>query len=126
MSESQALLIYDGDCAFCTRCVTWGVRNLSAFPNPLPFQKVDPATFGLSALDVRKAVWVIAPNQILSGARAVAWILKGQAKFRWRLIGRFIDWCPVRPFASLGYRLVAINRHRFPGATTECKMVNLD
>lgn len=126
MNGPATTLIFDGDCGFCTLCVTWGLKNLSAFPNPLAFQKLDPADYGLSQADVRKAVWLISGSTVLSGARAVAWILKGQKNYSWRLVGRFIDWCPIRPFAALGYRLVALNRHRLPGASTECKMVNLD
>ncbi len=126
MSGPATTLIFDGDCGFCTACVTWGVRNLSAFPNPLPFQSLDPADYGLSVADVRKAVWLISGSTVLSGARAVAWILKGQRNLIWRLFGRFIDWCPIRPFAALAYRIVALNRHRLPGASTQCKMVNLD
>jgi predicted DCC family thiol-disulfide oxidoreductase YuxK len=126
MSGPATTLIFDGDCAFCDRCVTWGLKNLSAFPNPLPFHKLDPSTYGLTQNDVRKAVWLVSGSTVLSGARAVAWILKGQKSFAWRWLGRFIDWCPIRPFAAAAYRLVAINRHRLPGASTECKMVSLD
>lgn len=126
MNGPATTLIFDGDCGFCTRCVTWGMKNMSAFPNPVAFQIIDPTSYGLTEADVRKAVWLISGNTVRSGARAVAWILQGQKHSGWRLLGRFIDWCPVRPLAALGYRLVAINRHRLPGASSECKMVSLD
>mgnify|MGYP000558926918 CR=1 FL=1 len=126
MTGPATTLIFDGDCAFCSRCVVWGIANLSNFPNPLPFQKLSPGDFGLSDKDVRKAVWLISGNTVLSGARAVAWILKQQKSRGWQLLGTFIDWCPIRPFSALAYRFVAVNRHRMPGATTECKMVTLD
>jgi len=126
MNGPATTLIFDGDCGFCTRCVLWGTTNLSAFPNPIAFQALDPSTYGLTDKDVRKAVWLISGSTVLSGARAVAWILQQQKSKIWRLLGKFIDWCPVRPFAALTYRLVAINRHRLPGASTECKMVTLD
>jgi predicted DCC family thiol-disulfide oxidoreductase YuxK len=126
MNGPATTLIFDGDCGFCTRCVVWGTANLSAFPNPLAFQTLKPSDYGLSDKDVRQAVWLISGATSLSGARAVAWILKGQKSLLWRSIGKVIDWRPIRPISSLAYRLVAINRHRLPGATTECKMVNLD
>jgi predicted DCC family thiol-disulfide oxidoreductase YuxK len=126
MTGIATTLIFDGDCGFCTRCVLWGTANLSAFPNPVAFQALNPGDFGLSQAEVRKAVWLISGSTVLSGARAVAWILKGQKAIGWRLLGGFIDWRPIRPFSQLGYRLVAINRHRLPGASTECKMVNLE
>jgi predicted DCC family thiol-disulfide oxidoreductase YuxK len=126
MNTPATTLIYDGDCAFCSRCVDWGLRSLSAFPNLRAFQNIQPEDFGLSQADVRKAVWLISENTKLSGARAVAWILKQQSKLLWRIIGHLIDWYPVRPIAALGYRLVANNRHRLPGATSSCKMVTLD
>jgi predicted DCC family thiol-disulfide oxidoreductase YuxK len=126
MTHPATTLIFDGDCAFCTKSVTWGLKNLSAFPNPLPFQDLDPKTYGLTDNDVRKAVWLISGSTVLSGARAVAWILKGQKNTFWRWLGKLIDLRPVRPIAALGYRLVANNRHRLPGATAECKVVTLD
>jgi predicted DCC family thiol-disulfide oxidoreductase YuxK len=126
MNGQATTLIFDGDCGFCTRCVLWGTANLSAFPNPVAFQRIEPSRFGLTENDVRKSVWLISGNTVLSGARAVAWILKGQKSIGWRLLGQFIDWCPIRPFSQLGYRLVAVNRHRLPGASTECKMVNFE
>jgi len=126
MSAETTTLIYDGDCGFCTRCVVWGLGYLAAFPSPVAFQSITPDHFGLTSNDVRKAVWLISGEKVLSGARAVAWILQMQTKVTWRLIGGFIDWLPIRPLAALGYRLVAINRHRLPGATTNCKVVKLD
>ena len=126
MATTAATLIFDGDCGFCTRCVVWGTSKLSAFPNPKAFQNIDPASYGLTDKDVREAVWLISGSTILSGARAVAWIIKQQSGIGWRVLGQFIDWCPIRPFAKVGYRLVAKNRHRLPGASTSCKLVSAD
>lgn len=126
MSMTQTTLIFDGDCAFCTRCAVWGASNLSEFPTAKAFQNISPASYGLNDADVRKSVWIIDGRVVLSGARAVAWILKAQPKFFWRIVGRFIDWCPIRPISAAAYRLVAINRHRMPGGTANCKVANLE
>lgn len=124
MTNLAATLIFDGDCGFCTRCVIWGTSKLSAFPNPKAFQTIDPASQGLTDKDVRESVWLISGTTVLSGARAVAWILKQQKNLGWRALGSFIDCYPVRPLAKFGYRLVAKNRHRLPGASTSCKIVS--
>lgn len=126
MSTQKSLLIFDGDCAFCTKCVLWGTSNLAEFPSAKAFQTINPVDYGLSDADVRKSVWAITDSQVLSGARAVAWILKIQPNSTWRALGNFIDFCPIRPLAALIYRVVAMNRHRMPGATDNCRVVNLD
>ncbi|MDE2592285.1 MAG: DUF393 domain-containing protein [Actinomycetales bacterium] len=134
MLDSQ-ILIYDGDCAFCQRCVDWGVRVLPAFPQALSYASIQPEAYGLSLEDVRSSIWLVDPTASLSerqagkaqwsGHRAAARILllqptKSQFGLFWRVFGYLL--ILGGPISALGYRLIAKNRHRLPGATEACEL----
>ena len=134
MFESQ-ILIYDGDCTFCQRCVDWGVRVLPAFPQALAYASIQPEAFGLTIQDVQTSVWLVDNGAPLnqrqagkaqwSGHHAVAQILlqqptKSQFGLFWRAFGYLL--ILGGPVSAFGYRLVAKNRHRLPGATPACEL----
>lgn len=131
----REVLIYDGDCAFCQRCLDWGQRNLESFPQALSYASIQPADFGLDLEDVQQSIWLVAPDASLglrqkgraqwSGHRAAARILlhqptKSRFGFVWRMFGYLI--ILGGPVSALAYRLVAKNRHRLPGATPACEL----
>lgn len=116
------LLIFDGDCAFCQRCVDLGAR-LPAPVRAVPFQHVEPAAYGLTADQVRSAAWWIGVDgSPRRGHRAVAAVLAAQPGRGWRLAGWLMDHPPVAWVAAVGYALVARFRHRLPGGTAQCRL----
>jgi predicted DCC family thiol-disulfide oxidoreductase YuxK len=116
--NTDALLIYDGDCAFCKQSLKWALENLPEFCRYVAFQKVDFSKFGLKLTDVQSQVWIIAGDKRLGGHRAVSWLFRQQKSLWWRLLGALID--SFSPISALVYRWVAKNRHRLPGGTAEC------
>ena len=116
------LLIYDGDCAFCQRCVDLGGR----LPEPVPtesFQLLDLGTFGLTPAQARAAAWWVgADGSLRRGHRAVAAVLAAQPRRGWRTAGWLIDHPPLSWLAAGGYMLVARFRHRLPGGTAQCRV----
>jgi predicted DCC family thiol-disulfide oxidoreductase YuxK len=119
--RTSPILVYDGDCGFCTSSVQWLRGALPIFPAARPWQTLDLATFGLSRAEVDGAVqWVAADGTRLAGARAFAALLRDQPVATLRLLGRLCDARPVRPMAAAVYRIIAANRHRLPGGTPAC------
>ena len=120
------LLIYDGDCAFCQRCIDLAGRVL---PTPVrcePFQFLDLDTFGMTTERASTAVWWFAPGlPPRSGHRAVAAVLGAQGRWWWGTLGWVIDHPPFSLLAAGVYRLVARNRHRLPGGTAQCRVPKL-
>ncbi len=132
---ANQVLIYDGDCAFCQRCLDWGLRRLPEFPQAFSYASIQPERLGLTLDDVHQSIWLIDPGADiatrqagkaqLSGHRAAAEILIGQPLksrfgFGWRMFGYLL--ILGGPVSALGYRLVAKNRHRLPGATAACEL----
>jgi predicted DCC family thiol-disulfide oxidoreductase YuxK len=116
--NTDALLIYDGDCAFCKQSLKWALEKFPEFCRYVAFQKVDFDEFGLKLADVQSQVWLIEGEKRLGGHRAVSWLFRQQKSLWWRTLGALID--AFSPISALVYRWVANNRHRLPGGTAEC------
>ena len=117
-----AVLIFDGDCGFCTTAIEWMKRALPVMPESVPYQWADLESYGLSLGDAQARVWLVTANRQYSGAGAVAAVLRQQP------IGalRFLGWLAIAPgwamLADAAYALVAKYRYRLPGGTPACRM----
>ena len=117
------ILIFDRDCAFCTKSAAWGKAKLKYFPALKGFQELNPADYGLTKKDVESSIWLIRPGKKpLSANEAAAAILRSQPNYFWRLLGHLADSYWIKPFAKQLYYIVARNRHKLPGATESCEL----
>lgn len=125
--QKTELLIFDSDCAFCTRCVEWGKAKLRNFPEAQGFQSLDLQNYQLTLDQAQSSIWLIRPNQKpLPANEAVAAILRGQPQYFWRLLGNLAEAYWVKPFAKALYYSIAKNRHRLPGSTPDCELPKHD
>ena len=117
------LLIFDGDCGFCTRTALWIERRLPPEARVEPWQSLDLASLGLTEADVNTAAWWQAHDgaQPVRGHTAVGQSLIAAGGL-WKPIGWLIAHPPVGWIARLAYALVARNRSRMPGATDSCRL----
>ncbi|MCZ2818327.1 thiol-disulfide oxidoreductase DCC family protein [Modestobacter sp. VKM Ac-2984] len=115
-------LVFDGDCAFCTRCADVARRLLPADVQVVPWQFVDLAEIGVSTERAQTEVlWLDWDGAVTGGAPAVARALRAAGR-PWWLFGAVLSLPPVRWVAPFGYRLVAAHRHRLPGGTAACRL----
>lgn len=124
--HSDSVLVYDGDCGFCTTSATW----IAARWKPpgraelVPFQRLGDAglaRLGLTADDVTRAAWWVEDGRRSRGHLAVAHALMA-AGGGWGLVGRVLLVPPLRELAAVGYRIVARYRYRLPGGTPACRL----
>ncbi|MDT0382620.1 DUF393 domain-containing protein [Streptomyces sp. DSM 42041] len=115
-----ALLVYDGDCGFCTTAVGFVQRRLRPRCTAVPWQFSDLDALGVTEERVQHEVlWVTPVGTVWGGAEAVGKILLN-ARGAWPVVGGVLMLPPLRrPLRGL-YRLVAANRHRLPGGTPAC------
>lgn len=116
------LLVFDGDCAFCTTSVTALERILPLFPPTSPWQWLELDDYGLSVEDVTTYAWVVTPTRHYAGHLALSALLRMQRGAGWRFLGHLIATPPISWAAAIGYRLIAANRHRLPGGTPACAL----
>lgn len=107
--------VYDGDCAFCTRCAKFIERRIPTRARVVPWQFADLDALGLTAAECVQAVqWVGEDGSRAAGPDAIARLLCGSGPL-WRVAGAGLRLAPVRALAWPAYRWVARNRHRLPG-----------
>jgi predicted DCC family thiol-disulfide oxidoreductase YuxK len=127
MNSADPVLVFDGDCAFCSSCVRFAERYLrqtlaSGGWQARPYQAADLAALGVTEERARREVlWVTPRGQVHGGAAAVAKLLLRSGNV-WAYLGGLLELAPVRPAAALVYRWVADHRHRLPGGTKACSL----
>jgi predicted DCC family thiol-disulfide oxidoreductase YuxK len=120
MRDVRATFVYDGDCAFCTSSARYAQRRVPTEATIVPWQFSNLHALGLTEQQCDDAVqWVTPGAPPLAGPRAIAALLRSST-LRWRVLGRLLDFPPVRAVAWPTYRWVARNRHRMPGGTAAC------
>ena len=118
----MTLLIFDGDCAFCTSSVNWTVKHSRAKFETIPFQWAKLEDYGLTREQTEKRVYLIADGKMFAGSKAVAKMLRLEPNWILKAIGGIALVPPFSWIAALLYNAVAANRHRLPGGTPACKL----
>ncbi|WP_326616192.1 DUF393 domain-containing protein [Streptomyces decoyicus] len=120
--QRQPVLVYDGDCAFCTSSVRFAQRRLRPRCDATPWQFTDLAGLGIAQQRAEHEVlWVTPGGAVHGGAQAVAKLLMS-ARGGWPVVGALLTLPPVRWLAHGAYRVIAHNRRRMPGGTAACAM----
>jgi predicted DCC family thiol-disulfide oxidoreductase YuxK len=116
------LLVFDGDCGFCTWAAGWVQRRLPSGAGVEPWQFIDDlGRYGLAAADVSTAAyWIDAGGRPHRGHLAFAEALRAMSP-GWRLVGTAMRVPPISWLAALMYELVARFRHLLPGSTPACR-----
>lgn len=121
----STVFLYDGDCAFCSKCADFIDRRVDTPASVQPWQWSDLEVLGVSADQCDAAVqWVSPGEPIAAGPDAIARLLRsaGGRVGVWKLMGAVLSLPPVRRLAWPAYRWVARNRHRMPGGTAACSL----
>ena len=117
------LLIFDGDCGFCTSTANWARRRLPRRVAVRPWQRIpDLASYRLSTRDVSAAAyWIDAKGRTHRAHFAVAEAFRTIGGIWW-LVGTLMRVPPFSWIAEVAYDVVARNRHRLPGGTPACQL----
>ncbi|MEW1748787.1 thiol-disulfide oxidoreductase DCC family protein [Streptomyces angustmyceticus] len=121
-TRRQPVLVYDGDCAFCTSSVRFAERRLRPRCEATPWQFADLARLGVAQQRAeREVLWVTPAGSVHGGAQAVAKLLMS-SRGGWPVVGALLTLPPVRWAAHAAYRVIARNRQRLPGGTAACAL----
>jgi predicted DCC family thiol-disulfide oxidoreductase YuxK len=126
VSVDLPVLVFDGDCAFCSSSVRAAQRWIGTMPAAVPYQHADLPALGLTEAECTTAVrYVARDHRTYAGADAVAALLMGAGK-GWWFLGALMRVPGVHWLAGVAYRWVARNRHRLPGGTPACSINERD
>lgn len=122
--SSAPLLIYDGDCSFCTSSANWVAARWAGRAKAVAWQTLAADELAARALtpdDVRSAAWWIDDTgRRWRGHLAIAHALTAATGWP-ATVGRVLLMPPFRWIAAGLYPLIARWRHRLPGGTSACR-----
>ena len=119
--RERPVLVYDGDCAFCTKCAH-AVERIGTDADVVPWQFADLDDLRITEAQAAEAVrWVEVDGTVRSGHEAIAASLTAAGGI-WKLTGRTLLVPGISWLAARAYRVVARNRYRLPGGTPACAM----
>lgn len=109
----QALLIYDGDCGFCTKTIRWVERQdrnhrIRCITSQEPDAAAALTSLGLSGVDEDTVIFVQSGKAALRSTAGV-WVLRLLGP-GWWIVGNLL-WIVPRPICDAVYNLIARNRH---------------
>lgn len=123
--RERPVLVYDGDCAFCTRCAH-ALERIGPDAEIVAWQLTDLAELGITEEQAADAVqWVQVDGTVRAGHEAIAAVLTTAGGI-WKIIGRAVLLPGISSMAAKVYRLVADNRYRLPGGTPACAVADED
>lgn len=120
--RERPVLVYDGDCAFCTKAVGVVETLIKPDADMVAWQFADLGALGTTRERAEyELLWVHRDGGADGGAQAVASLLR-HAGGIWAALGWIARIPPFRWLAHGAYRLVANNRGRLPGGTPACSL----
>lgn len=121
-AADRPVLVFDGDCAFCTTSAQFAERRMKRHPTIVAWQFSDLDDLGLTQAQCEEALqWVGADGSIESGHLAVSRLLMHAGRLWWPL-GAVLRVPGISWLAGVVYRTIARNRHRMPGGTPACSL----
>jgi len=120
-SVALGLLIFDGDCGFCTSAARKFGDFAGESAQVMPWQSLKLDDYGLTEADCTTAAYWVQDGVNYRGADAFAQGLRvcGQP---WPLVGRALGTPPISWLARGVYPVIAKYRHKLPGATNACRI----
>jgi predicted DCC family thiol-disulfide oxidoreductase YuxK len=121
LSMTRPVLVFDGDCGFCTTCAQFTEKRIRPDAEVVAWQFADLPSLGVTEEQATDAVqWVETEGKVLSGHEAIAAMLISSGPI-WGILGRTLLLPGISWAAAHVYRLVGDNRHRLPGGTPACQ-----
>lgn len=123
MTKSEtAVLIFDGDCGFCTTTANYIKANSSVAIEIHPWQWIELAAYGLTKAQASLKVQMFANGKTFGGHKAFAKLLRIQKQWWFKLLGGILVIPPFSWGARVGYYFIAKYRHKLPGGTPACAL----
>ena len=117
--RERPILVYDGDCGFCTSCARV-LERIGPSAEIVAWQLTDLAELGITEEQAAAAVqWIQIDGTVRSGHEAIAAALNTAGRV-WKILGHAVLLPGISWMAAKTYQLVADNRYRLPGGTPAC------
>lgn len=123
---ANPVLIFDGDCGFCTSTANYVVSHSKTPIEAHAWQLVDVTKYGLLQQQAQKRVYVIDQGNAFGGHEAFAQLLRLQKSWFLSTVAFIMVVPPICWLSRIAYSLIARYRHKLPGGTPACKLPSAD
>lgn len=120
--DGPAVLVFDGDCGFCTTVARHFESRLASVVHAVPWQRADLARMGLTPQLAADQVYLVRNGHLFAGAECFAELMNMHGDPFHRALARAMRAPGIRQVGAWAYTRVARNRHRLPGGTPACRM----
>ncbi|MEO0067399.1 MAG: hypothetical protein RJB63_524 [Actinomycetota bacterium] len=121
-SASKPVLVFDGDCGFCTTTANWIKKNSRVAFEITPYQWTDLYQYGLTTEEAAAKVQLVIGDKVFAGHYCMSKLLLIQPNPLLKLIGALMVMPGAEPISAKIYTWIATNRQKLPGGTPACKM----
>ncbi len=116
------VLVFDGDCGFCTTTANWIKKRSKIALEIAPYQWVDLGRYGLTAEEAAAKVQLVVRGQVFAGHACMAKLLSIQPNVFLKGLGALMMLPGLRAVSAKLYEWIAANRHKLPGGTPACQL----
>jgi predicted DCC family thiol-disulfide oxidoreductase YuxK len=121
-NSSAPVLVFDGDCGFCTTTANWIKKNSKIAIDIAPYQWTDLNQFGLTTEEAAAKVQLVVGDKMFAGHYCMAKLLLIQPNVLLKALGALMVAPGLNPISAKVYEWIAANRQKLPGGTPACKM----
>jgi predicted DCC family thiol-disulfide oxidoreductase YuxK len=122
VNASKPVLVFDGDCGFCTTTANWIKKNSKVALEIAPYQWTDLGQYGLTAVEAAAKVQLVVGDKVFAGHNCMAKLLLIQPNVFVKLVGAVMVMPVIEPISARLYTWIAANRQKLPGGTPACKL----
>jgi predicted DCC family thiol-disulfide oxidoreductase YuxK len=122
VKASTPVLVFDGDCGFCTTTANWIKKNSRVAIEIAPYQWADLAQYGLTSEEAAAKVQLVIGDKVFDGHNCMAKLLLIQPNILLKFVGAVMVMPGLDPISARVYRWIAANRQKLPGGTPACKL----
>ena len=123
---AKPVLIFDGDCGFCTTTANYIVKKSKSPIVAHAWQLIDVTEYGILQPQAQQRVYMVDNGHAYGGHEAFAHILRLQKNVLLSAIAFVMVVPPVCWLSRVAYALVAKYRHKLPGGTPACKLPSVE
>lgn len=120
--QELPVLVFDGDCGFCTTVARHFEKRSFTPLTIAAWQLADLGALGLTPAQASAQVYLVTERGTFGGAECFAELMRIQGDPFHRFVAWGMRLPGIRRLFAWGYRRVAANRQRLPGGTPACAM----
>ncbi len=121
-AADASILIFDGDCGFCTTTANWIKKKSKIALEIAPYQWTELGQYGLTTEEAAARVQVVVGDKVFAGHYCMSKLLLIQPNILLKLVGALMVLPGLDSISAKVYEWIAANRQKLPGGTPACKL----